>query len=66
MNIGKAVEALRSGKAIARSGWNGKNMYLYKANQELPGSSIHSMAQLITFMDFRVGMSLSLQKIVKA
>jgi hypothetical protein len=28
VNIGEAVAALRDGKKVARSGWNGKNMYL--------------------------------------
>ena len=28
MNIGKAVEALHNGLKVARSGWNGKNMWL--------------------------------------
>ena len=29
MNFGKALEALKEGKKVARKGWNGKNMYLY-------------------------------------
>lgn len=28
MNIGQAVEALKQGKRVARSGWNGKKMWL--------------------------------------
>lgn len=28
MNFGQAIEALKSGKQVARSGWNGKNMFL--------------------------------------
>lgn len=28
MNFGQAIEALKSGKKVARKGWNGKNMYL--------------------------------------
>ena len=28
MDIGAAVKAMREGSAVARSGWNGKNMYL--------------------------------------
>lgn len=28
MDIGKAIELLRSGIKVAREGWNGKNMYL--------------------------------------
>ena len=29
MNFGKALEALKEGKKVARKGWNGKGMYLY-------------------------------------
>lgn len=28
MDIGTAIAALRRGERVARSGWNGKNMYL--------------------------------------
>jgi hypothetical protein len=28
MNIGKAVEALKAGKRVARAGWNGNGMWL--------------------------------------
>lgn len=28
MNFGKAIEALKSGSRVARSGWNGKGMWL--------------------------------------
>lgn len=29
MDFGKALELLKSGKKVARKGWNGKGMYLY-------------------------------------
>ncbi len=29
MNFGKAIEALKQGKKVARKGWNGKNMFLW-------------------------------------
>lgn len=29
MNFGQALEALKSGERVARSGWNGKGMFLY-------------------------------------
>ena len=29
MNFGKALELLKEGKKVARSGWNGKGMYIY-------------------------------------
>lgn len=28
MNIGEAVQAMKSGKRVTRPGWNGKGMYL--------------------------------------
>lgn len=28
MNFGQAIESLKSGKKVARSGWNGKGMFL--------------------------------------
>ncbi|MBQ8688018.1 MAG: DUF2829 domain-containing protein [Ruminococcus sp.] len=35
MNFGQALEALKQGKKVARTGWNGKGMFLY-----LTGGSI--------------------------
>lgn len=32
MNFGKAIEALKNGKSVTRSGWNGKGMFLYLIN----------------------------------
>lgn len=29
MNFGQAIEALKEGKKVSRSGWNGKGMFLY-------------------------------------
>jgi len=29
MNIGKAIQALKNGRKVGRTEWNGKNMYLY-------------------------------------
>lgn len=29
MTFGDALECLKNGKEVARSGWNGKNMFLY-------------------------------------
>jgi hypothetical protein len=33
MNIGEAVVALKEGKFVRRSGWNGKGMYIYLEDQ---------------------------------
>ena len=30
MNFGKAIEALKEGKLVAREGWNGKGMFIMK------------------------------------
>lgn len=30
MNFGEALAALNEGKMVSRSGWNGKNMFIYK------------------------------------
>ncbi len=29
MNFGQAIEALKNGNKVARTGWNGKGMFLY-------------------------------------
>lgn len=29
MNFGQAIEALKAGKKVARTGWNGKGMFIY-------------------------------------
>lgn len=29
MNFGQAIEAVKTGKSVARAGWNGKNMHVY-------------------------------------
>jgi hypothetical protein len=34
MNFSQALDAIKLGKRVARSGWNGKNMFLYL----VPGS----------------------------
>lgn len=31
MNFGQAIEALKSGKKVAREGWNGKGMFILQA-----------------------------------
>ena len=35
MDFGKAIEALKAGKKVAREGWNGKGMFLFL----VPGST---------------------------
>lgn len=35
LNFGKAIEALKEGKRVARVGWNGKGMFLFL----VPGSN---------------------------
>ena len=38
MNFGKAIEELKNGKKVARTGWNGKGMYLIL----IKGKCIHN------------------------
>lgn len=38
MNFGQAIEALKQGKRVARTGWNGKGMWLALTK----GSKIHA------------------------
>lgn len=33
MNFGQAIEALKNGQKVARSGWNGKGMFLFHIAQ---------------------------------
>jgi hypothetical protein len=43
MNFGQALEALKNGSKLARSGWNGKNMFIYYVPEgftELNGISV--------------------------
>lgn len=35
MNFGQAIEAMKEGKLVARSGWNGKGMFVFL----VPGST---------------------------
>lgn len=35
LTFGDAIEALKDGKKVARTGWNGKGMYLYLADGKL-------------------------------
>jgi hypothetical protein len=46
MSFGHAVEALKKGKRVCRSGWNGKNMFLFllPASDGIPTSVIHDPA----------------------
>ena len=32
MDFGEAIKALKEGKRVARTGWNGKGMFLYLIN----------------------------------
>ena len=34
MNFGQAIEALKEGRLVCRSGWNGKNMHIYLEEAE--------------------------------
>lgn len=54
-NFGEAIEALKQGKKVTRTGWNGKEMFLYlvqgskfKVNRE-PLLSIYQEGTEITY-----------------
>ena len=34
MDFGKALQALKEGKKVARKGWNGKGMFLYYVGED--------------------------------
>lgn len=40
MNIGEAVTALRNGKRVCRSGWNGKGMWLQYVSADRWSTSV--------------------------
>lgn len=40
LTFGQALEALKQGRNIARSGWNGKNMYLFLRKGILDGPAL--------------------------
>jgi hypothetical protein len=45
LNFGQAIEALKSGKRVAREGWNGKKMFLFLLPAgTVPTKAIHDPA----------------------
>ena len=46
MNFGEAIQAMKDGKKVARSGWNGKGMFcIYVEGSEVelkPGTTYHN------------------------
>lgn len=47
MNFGQALEVLNEGKMVSRSGWNGKNMFIYKTvGNTVPKDFIPKFASL--------------------
>lgn len=45
MNFGKALEALKSGKPVARAGWNGKGMFIFLAPGSISIDTFDAMAK---------------------
>lgn len=43
VNFGEALEAIKQGKRVARSGWNGKGMWLTLVKANAYDVGIHSM-----------------------
>lgn len=45
MNFGQAIEALKEGKKVCRSGWNGKGMFIYlQEGSEINGTLMRNEA----------------------
>lgn len=40
LNFGAAIEALKAGKVVARTGWNGKGMFLFLVKGDDMASSV--------------------------
>jgi len=48
MNFGQAIEALKVGKRVARTGWNGKGMFLYLVEgSEVTQARCNAMDEMI-------------------
>lgn len=47
MNFGQAIEALKEGKCIQRSGWNGKELFIFKQVPSKIDNSIISKMQSV-------------------
>lgn len=48
MNFGQALEALKSGKRVAREGWNGKGMWLYlMSGMTIPEGMVNSRTRAV-------------------
>lgn len=46
MNFGDAIASMKSGKKVARAGWNGKGMFIYLVNgTEINGELLHGPAR---------------------
>lgn len=45
MNFGQAIEALKEGRKVCRSGWNGKGMFIYlQEGSEVNGTLMRNEA----------------------
>lgn len=47
MSFGLAIEAARMGKRIARKGWNGKNMYVFLASEDISFTTDADMSEFL-------------------
>ena len=57
MNFGQAIEALKAGKRVSRSGWNGKGMWLaLMPSTIIPEASVNERTKpFVPSGDLRVG-----------
>lgn len=55
MNFGQAIEALKLGKKVCRSGWNGKGMFIYlQEGSEVNGTLMRTDAVRKYYGDYNV------------
>ena len=47
MNFGEAVEVLKAGGRVARAGWNGKGMFLYLEEGNIPSDTAEQIMEVI-------------------
>lgn len=47
LTFGQAIESLKSGKRVARKGWNGKGMFLFIMKGGLSGAEVHNQHEYL-------------------
>lgn len=55
MKFGEALEAVKEGKLIARSGWNGKGMFVFQRPEDWLSTMIVNCKWMVSFSIRYVG-----------